>query len=127
MSTPAQLAAPTLLAEGTAIRTAIAARVRSNRQLLSRLIADELPACTLLEADAGWCAVLQLPQSIDEEQLVLTCLRQDHILVHPGYFYDFDTAPHIIVSLLPTPETFEHGIRATKLAYCALTSRSSVG
>lgn len=109
VSTPAQIAAPTLLGEGSSIRAAIAARVRSNRHLLARLIEDELPACTLLEADAGWCAVLRLPQSVDEEQLVLTCLREHHVLAHPGYFYDFDTAPHIVVSLLPTAETFEQG------------------
>jgi len=32
------------------------------------------------------------------------------LLVHPGNFSDFPSDGHLVVSLLPAPEKFKHGI-----------------
>ena len=45
-----------------------------------------------------------------EEDLVLSLLAEDHVLVHPGYFFDFPTESYVIVSLLPPPATFDEGV-----------------
>jgi hypothetical protein len=39
------------------------------------------------------------------------------VLVHPGYLFDFNREGFFVVSLLPSPEDFEKGIR---LALAAL-------
>jgi hypothetical protein len=31
-------------------------------------------------------------------------------LVQPGWFYDFETEPYVIVSLLTEPRVFEEGV-----------------
>ena len=65
----------------------------------------------LLRADGGWSAVLRIPSTISEEQVVLTLLEEDNVLVHPGYFFDFPHEAFLIVSLLPAPADFDEGVR----------------
>jgi len=36
--------------------------------------------------------------------------KREHVLVHPGYFFDFEKEPYIVFSLLPPPDLFEEGI-----------------
>jgi aspartate/methionine/tyrosine aminotransferase len=45
-----------------------------------------------------------------EESLVLQLLEQDHVLVHPGYFFDFPREAFLIVSLLPAPGVFDRAM-----------------
>jgi aspartate/methionine/tyrosine aminotransferase len=37
---------------------------------------------------------------------VLELLEREHILVHPGYFFDFPHESFIVVSLLPPEDVF---------------------
>jgi aspartate/methionine/tyrosine aminotransferase len=115
VSTPVQLAAPELIASGLAIRAAIAARLEENLgQLRRRLIAS--PSVTLLEPEGGWSAVLQVPATEPEESLVMRLLKDDHIRVHPGYFFDFPREAFLVVSLLPKPDLFATAIDRLLLA-----------
>jgi hypothetical protein len=34
-------------------------------------------------------------------------LREDHVSVYPGYFFDFDREAYIVLSLLPPPSFFK--------------------
>jgi hypothetical protein len=43
--------------------------------------------------------------------LVLSLLEEDHVLVHPGYFFDFPREAFVIVSLLPGAADFHEGVR----------------
>jgi alanine-synthesizing transaminase len=43
---------------------------------------------------------------VPEETLVLDLLRRQHVIVHPGYFFDFEREAFLVVSLLPDPATF---------------------
>jgi aspartate/methionine/tyrosine aminotransferase len=52
-----------------------------------------------------------VPALITEEALVLRLLQRDHVLVHPGYFFDFADEAYIVVSLLPEPDVFDEGVR----------------
>lgn len=109
VSTPVQLAAPLLLERGQAVRAAIQARISGNLRALERAVAHA-PGCTLLHAEAGWTAVLRVPATRSEEELVLDLLERDRVLIMPGYFYDFPREAYLIVSLLPDPPVFGEAI-----------------
>src|SRR5262245_30997981 len=109
VSTPVQVGAADLLRDGATVRDAIACRIRANYAALGRLI-GAAPACTRLNADAGWYAVLQVPSFEPEEELVLDLLGRDGVLIHPGYFFDFPRESFLVVSLLTPEAQFREGI-----------------
>ncbi|PYR29374.1 MAG: hypothetical protein DMF98_00135 [Acidobacteria bacterium] len=45
-----------------------------------------------------------------EEDLVLSLLTEDGVLVHPGYFYDFPREAYFVVSLLVPEVVLQDGI-----------------
>ena len=106
VGTPVQVAAPQLLREGGAIRAAIHSRVRENLAAL-RAAAARYPACEVLKVEGGWSAVIRIPSTRPEEDLVLDLLRRERILVHPGYFFDFAREAYVVVSLLPIRAVFD--------------------
>jgi alanine-synthesizing transaminase len=105
VSTPVQIAAPDLLNAGAAIRTQIHERVRGNWAQLTALESTN-PACSLLPAEAGWYAVVQVPAIASEDTIVLDLLEHTGVLVHPGYFFDFEREAFLVISLLPEPGVF---------------------
>jgi len=109
VSTPVQVAAGHLLTAGAAVREQMIARVRANRRYLADAVARH-PSSTLLHAEAGWSAVVQVPAMVDEEALVLELLERRGVLVHPGYFFDFPREAFLVVSLLVGAETFRAGV-----------------
>lgn len=109
VSTPVQLSAPALLRAGADVRQQIRARVSANyAQLLEQ--AEKAPACSALDTEGGWYAVLHVPSLGSEEDLVLDLLMNDGVLVHPGYFFDFARESYLIVSLLAPEQSFSQGI-----------------
>lgn len=115
VGTPVQIAAPSLLGRVAELQGPIAARIEEN---LTRLADAFGPAskATLLRPEGGWSAVLRVPSTIPEEELVLRLLEERGVLVHPGYFFDFPEEAFLVLSLLPTPEVFAHGLRALQEA-----------
>jgi aspartate/methionine/tyrosine aminotransferase len=109
VSTPVQLAARQLLARGSDVRAQIQARCRANLAHCAALV-SERPACTLLHAEGGWYAVIQVPTLEPEEDLTLALLRETAVLAHPGYFFDFPRESFVIVSLLTAEDAFSEGV-----------------
>lgn len=109
VSTPAQVALPSLLTRGAAVRAAIRARLSRNLAALRQAVAAA-PATTLLAPAGGWSAVVQVPAVSGEERLVLDLLERDGVLVHPGYFFDFPREAFVVVSLLTPPDAFDQGV-----------------
>lgn len=109
VSTPVQVAVPHLLSKGADVRRQIQERISTNLGVLRAAVANA-PAISLLPPEAGWSAVLQVPNFRSEEALVLELLTHDHVLVHPGFFFDFDREAFVVVSLLTPPGEFEQGI-----------------
>lgn len=109
VSTPVQVALPHLLARGADVRRQIQGRVADNLARL-RAAVQAIPEISLIEPEAGWSAVLHVPRYRSEESLVLELLTHDHVLVHPGFFFDFDREAFVVVSLLVPPDEFEEGI-----------------
>jgi alanine-synthesizing transaminase len=81
---------------------------RNLRSLDHRL--QSVPGIRLLEPEGGWSAVLRVPRTMSEDQLVLRLLEDAHVLAHPGYFFDFPEEAFLIVSLLPPPEIFDEAV-----------------
>jgi aspartate/methionine/tyrosine aminotransferase len=109
VSTPVQAAAADLIERGAAIRAQILSRVRRNLDSLRKIAAGH-PAVEVLRVEGGWTATIKVPQLRTEEALVLELLEQDNVLLHPGYFFDFDREAFIIVSLLVEPDGFDRGV-----------------
>jgi aspartate/methionine/tyrosine aminotransferase len=109
VNTPVQVAASHLLCAGASVRAAIHDRVRHNLGTL-RVEADRFPSCEVLRTEGGWSAVMRVPATRDEEQLVLDLLEQERILVHPGYFFDFPREAYLVVSLLPPSGVFSNAV-----------------
>jgi alanine-synthesizing transaminase len=108
VSTPVQVAAPTLLRRLPELQAPIRARLAHNHAELAARVADS-PA-TLLDTEAGWSAVLRVPATLSEEERVLRLLEEHDVLVHPGYFFDFPSEAYLVLSLLPEPGAFAEGL-----------------
>jgi alanine-synthesizing transaminase len=109
VSTPVQIAAPSLLECGAAIRSQIHQRVRDNLAML-RDAASSFPACDVFKIEGGWSAVVRVPATRAEDQLVLGLLDAEGIVVHPGYFFDFPREAFLVMSLLPQTEILREGV-----------------
>ena len=84
-------------------------RVRGNWAQLTAL-APANPACSVLPAEAGWYAVVQVPAIASEDTIVLDLLEHTGVLVHPGYFFDFEHEAYLVVSLIVEPDVFDRGV-----------------
>lgn len=123
VSTPVQVAAPGLIRGGAGVREQIGARIRANYHWLQSA-ASETP-CTVLRSEGGWSAVLQVPTLGSEEDLVVSLLSNDGVLVHPGYFFDFPRESFLVVSLLPPVDKFRDGVvRLLRHFDCTTAARS---
>ena len=109
VATPVQIALRSLLERGASIRDQISGRIARNLAAL-RKAAALVPSISLLQVGGGWSAVLKVPAFRSEEQLVLDLMVNDHVLVHPGYFFDFEAEAYVVVSLLVEPNLFDRGV-----------------
>jgi aspartate/methionine/tyrosine aminotransferase len=109
VNTPVQNALPYWLEKHVSIQAEIKNRLQQNRTFLHKAVSERKDV-RCLKSEGGWYAMLRLYGSWEEEPLVLTLLHEDHICVHPGYFYDYLDQTCLVISLLlPVPE-FQEGI-----------------
>jgi aspartate/methionine/tyrosine aminotransferase len=83
--------------------------VRRNFARLTEIIARH-PALTLLVPEAGWSAIVRVPATEPEEDLVIRLLNDESVLVHPGYFFDISEEAFLVLSLLPSPDVFDEAV-----------------
>jgi hypothetical protein len=62
--------------------------------------------------EAGWYAIVQVPALASEDTIVVDLLDETGVLVHPGYFFDFEREAFLVVSLLPECRVFATGVEA---------------
>lgn len=105
VGTPVQVAAPKVFSRGALVRSAIHRRIQRNLAH-ARQVASDYPWCDVLRVEGGWSAVVRVPAVATEEQLVLTLLERERVLVHPGYFFDFAHEAFLVVSLLLPEDVF---------------------
>ncbi|MCA9404779.1 MAG: pyridoxal phosphate-dependent aminotransferase [Candidatus Omnitrophica bacterium] len=109
VNTPVQCALPAWLRQADTVQAPILRRVRENWEYLNREAAG-LRGTQVLRAEGGWYAVLKVAPVRSEEEWVLKLLSKYHVFVHPGFFYDFEDGPCLVVSLLVPPDDFREGI-----------------
>jgi aspartate/methionine/tyrosine aminotransferase len=112
VSAPTALALPRLLEMRGTIQPQILERLRGNLRILDDALTIGSPV-TRLKSEGGWYAVLRVPATRSDENWAIELLTREHVFVHPGHFYDFDSDGYLIVSLLPSHDVFRQGI--TKL------------
>lgn len=109
VSTPVQLALPGLLARAPRAAAAVTDRVLRNEALLREAFRPS-GAVSVLPVPAGWAAVLRVPALVPEEELVLSLLSEEDLLVHPGYFFEFPHEAFLVLSLLPETGELAEGV-----------------
>ena len=109
-------ALPQLLAIGSKIRDEILGRVRSNLALLDAHLASA--AAHRLHLDAGWSAMVQVPETQSEEEWVMGLIQEHSVVTQPGYFFDTDRGAYLVLSLITPPGVFENGVERIR-AYVA--------
>ncbi len=96
-----QAAAPEIMRRGRAIRMEFARRVRACWECAEEFLSSS-PHCSYIKPQGGFYVSLRL-NGIDEEHAAEALLRQRHLLIHPGYFYDMDP-DHLVMSFVREPE-----------------------
>jgi alanine-synthesizing transaminase len=107
-NTPVQVALPELLDFGAQRHAQVQQRLLRNLQTLAS--ASRGSAVSARPVHGGWSAVLELPLTVSGDW-AMVLLEQQHVVVQPGWFYDFADDRTIIVSLLTPEDEFEAGIR----------------
>lgn len=108
VATPVQRALPSLLAAAESMQRRIRNRIRANLSTLRD--ATRGRPWDVLPADAGWTAMIRLPQTHDDEAWAIRFLEAG-LATLPGFLFDVPpTPPRIAVSLLPPPDTFADGV-----------------
>jgi len=111
MSAPMQWAVPMLLEQRKSIQGQLLERVKKNLAELDRQLAGQ-KACQRLSVEGGWYAVLRVPVTRSDEELVIELVRERSVVVHPGHFYDFPSDGYLVLSLITPAGEFAEGISA---------------
>ena len=108
VSAPAQALGATLLKHTTDYESRVRERLLTNWQTLR----EAFPSKYCPEVLGGWYAVVRLGE--DDEELTLRLLREKHVLVQPGFFFDFDEDGWVVISLLQEPAQFKEAVERIK-------------
>ncbi len=88
-----QFSVPGIFDQGTAFLEGYTRRVLMCRNTMLEILGPAVPSPPL----GGFYVVV--PCRAEEEDLAITLLEDDHVLVHPGYFYDIE-GHHLVFSFL---------------------------
>ena len=97
---------PYLLAGRSNRQQEIRRRIAANRATLEE--AGDLAVAPL---GGGWSQVLFLPESTDDENFALSLLRNQHVLVHPGYLFGLEPLQCLVLSLIVHETIFTEGVQ----------------
>ena len=106
MNAPVQHALPQWLAGRGVIQRQIIGRIRANLLTLA-----SSSNWTYLPVQAGWSAILQLPQSLGSDDLAERLVNTAGVVTHPASFYELAGTNRLVVSLIVPCETFAAGLR----------------
>ena len=108
VSAPAQALGIALLPAAAAYESRVKERLLANWQTLR----EAFPSKYCPEVLGGWYAVVRLGE--DDEELTLRLLGEKHVLVQPGFFFDFDEDGWVVISLLQEPAIFKDAVQRMK-------------
>ena len=108
VAAPVQHALPALLASGAVTRASISSRLARNLAALRATLSGS-PA-TVLSVEAGWYAMVRMPNTRTEEAWAMALLELG-VYVHPGHFFDMESEPYLVLSLLTPEADWQQGAR----------------
>jgi hypothetical protein len=114
VSTPVACAAARLLASGELVQRQIRERTAGNLAVAREALAGS--AAGILAVEGGWYITVRMPRIRGEEDWAIHLLSEEGVLTQPGFFYDFESEPFLIVSLLTMPEVFREGMARLRRA-----------
>ena len=106
MNGPMQHALPSWLAGSPRVQTQVLDRVRLNLETLQRQA-----EVGYLPVQAGWSAVMQVPQRLGSGDLAERLVEEAGVVVHPGSFYALAGEHRIVISLIGPADPFREGIK----------------
>ncbi len=106
-STPAQLAAQTLLPARAPMQARIRERLGENQRAAGQAFGGS--TAHILPREGGWYLVVGLPEGVDDEDLAYRLLVEDSVITQPGFFFDFPQGEHLVLSLLTPVAEFAEG------------------
>jgi len=109
-SIPGQLALPELLDIRGNLQAQMRQRLCSNLGFLDALL-PKRGSVERLKREGGWYAVLRVPVTGSDEDLVIELLEDCDVLVHPGHFFDFSRDGFLVISLIVNEADFQEGAR----------------
>jgi alanine-synthesizing transaminase len=109
VSTPIQRALPAWLEGRRGLQAQITARVQGNLEFLDAALARQTLLSRLI-VEAGWYAVLRVPNVQDGEALAMRLLENQGVIVHTGDFFGFAGQGWLVVSLLAEEREFGEGV-----------------
>jgi|SRR5581483_10274200 len=119
VGTPVQHAAARLLTAGELVQQQIRDRTLQNLEFAQQILTGS--CATPLAVEGGWYLTLQVPRVRTEEEWTLNLLSDCHVLVQPGFFYDFESEAFLVISLLTEPAVFREGAgRVTRFLEAAI-------
>jgi alanine-synthesizing transaminase len=102
-----QASAPEIFRYGLAAAGEFARRIKECWELAHTYLAPSR-CCSYAAPEGGFYVTLRL-SGLKEERAAEMVLRKDHLLVHPGYFYDM-AEDHLILSFVQSPEVLQDAI-----------------
>jgi len=105
----AQFAVPALFEGAKGFLPAYWSAIRERAQLAVDLLFRS-ERLSLIPPEGGFYVAVRINDpKANEEQIALDLLRQESILLHPGFFYDLE-APHLVLSFVSEPELLAESI-----------------
>ncbi len=111
VSTPSQNALSDWLSLKTDMQKRIKSRLESNLLTFNKILHERKDLLEMRNPQGGWYAIAKILRNVEEEKLVYDLLKEKHVFIHPGYFFDFEDEPYFVFSLLTSPEIFSEGLQ----------------
>ncbi|MDR1152372.1 MAG: pyridoxal phosphate-dependent aminotransferase [Bifidobacteriaceae bacterium] len=114
VGTPVAMALPELLDLSDDVARVTRARLAGNLATARRIL-GEAPY-RVRRCEGGWTAIVDVPRYLPDGDLAIYLMREAHLAVHPGWFYDVPDSGTLALSLLPEPADFETRCRHLRTA-----------
>ena len=96
----AQFSVPAIFKNGREFLAEYRSRIREYRETAVSVLGSG----TGIAPRGGFYMVVPYERDIEEEDLTIELIDEEHVLVHPGYFYDIE-GRHLVFSFVNNPET----------------------
>jgi alanine-synthesizing transaminase len=101
----AQAAVPALLRFGKPFVRTYAEEIQRRAEAVIKPLQD-LRSPRLLAPEGGFYAAIPLREGCDDEAAAISLLKEERLLLHPGYFYDLKQ-PYLVMSLVNRAKEFK--------------------